>query len=424
MICICPKFRLSFFLLSSFLSSFFLTTLGLTQDTSRVVVTRIEQVVRVSPLVLSVMDEESFPDYLTQMPALTEQVYAQLKPLLEHRFPGKSVGFSLPTTPWLRYQNLVEPLKPSASTGAGTYAVAIQQVVQLVTTGADTVGMPVRNFLSTCQVLVQDSRGKVVFTHTVQQPFRTVSRAGNMSGKGEITATDWVDLLIRSVKGALDEKGPKRLSVQSFYRPPLTMDSYGFLPGQTLFYTWQETETGSNFKGASREKKISFGLMGTTPVRWKSQQSFSLNETYIRGEYRTRLLVQNTQSGSEYDITAVGSVVRDSANYFSKVVSPVQVRCTAQRLLVGDYTLNHNSMEGQVGYDIYNLRMVLPRNTFELRINDNLRAIIQKGGKYAGKQAIYLSIHKEATSAEIDKILLSFLIFQMGNDLGVDFLGY
>lgn len=396
-------------------------------QTRTAVVTGVSQAVRLSPAVRSVLTEESFPDYLSQQPGLQNSIFSTIKTSLGEQFSVGEVAFKQPAGGWLDYGNIVAPLQIDHNRGDGDLYVGIQQVVQLTTTAADSVGMPIRNFLSNCTVRVEDRDKRVVFTNKITVPFSTVAQAGRMQGNVEISAEDWSQLLNLSIKTAFENK-TKRLPTQVFGRPPLVLEGFGTLPGY-YFFTLQETESFGSYRGASRRKDITFQEANAKiPIRLTYEQSYSLNETYFKGEYRSRVLLKDTELGTEYDITATTGLVRDSMNYLSKTISPINVRCTAQRLLVGDYTMNGKKFEGQAGYDIYSVRSILPRNTFEVRVNDKVKAVIQKGGfrnQPSGRcQTTYLQISRDTPENEKDKILLTYLIYQLSAELGRDFLGY
>lgn len=396
------------------------------QDSTVAVLTQVEQVVRLSPAVRSAIGEESFPDYLAQMPALQNSIFQIIKTSLARKFSVGTVRIQQPAGPWLDYRNVVAPVHISRNRGEGNLYVAVQQIVQLTTTSADSLGMPVKNFLSTCMVVVQDQGGKTLFTTKVVQPFSTANRPGQMYGLVETSPDDWTNLLAASLQAAF-ETGAQRLPSRTFYRPATDAVQYG-LSGTARFYILQETEKNSSYKGSNREKTVSFREPTRVPRIWSVNQSYSLNEGSLRGDYRTRIVMEDKAMGTEYDITASSSLTRDSMNVYSKTITPITIRCTAQRLLVGDFTLNEKRFEGQVGYDIYSIRAVQPRNTYEIRINDKVRAVIQKGGyrNQGGlrRQETYVYLSREVDDTNTDKVLLSYLIYQSANELGRDFLGY
>ncbi len=399
---------------------------ALAQDSTTAVVTHIEQIVRLSPNVRSAIGEESFPDYLAQIPDLQNSIFQTLKTSLARKFSVSQVQIQQPAGSWLDFRNVIVPFKPSRTAGNASLYVAIQQVIQLTTTSADSMSMPVKNFLSTCTLQVQDKTGKTVFTSKVIHPFSTANVPGQMYGLVEIGPEDWRNVLNQSIQAAL-ETTTQRLPSQTFHRPVVNLSLYG-LAGNTRFYQIQESEQNSSYKGSNRDKTISFREVGRTPRQWNANQSYSLNESFLRGEYRTRILMADKSIGTEYEITATSSLTRDSVNIYSKTVTPIAIRCTAQRLLVGDYTLNEKRFEGQVGYDVFSIRMVQPRNTYEVLINDKTKALIQKGGfrNQGGlrRQDTYMYVSREVDENLIDKILLSYLIYQSANELGRDFLGY
>ena len=396
-------------------------------QTRTAVVTGISQVVRLSPAVRSVVSEKSFPDYLSQRPDLQNSIFETVRTSLAAQLAVGAVTFRQPAGGWLDYGNVVAAMHIDRNRGNGDLYVGIQQVIQLTTTAADSVGMPVRNFLGHCTVRVEDGNGKVVFENKIAVPFSTVSRAGQMQGGVETSPDDWTRLLGLSIKSAFEHK-TKRLPTQVFSRPPLAVPGFA-VAGGYYFFTLQETESFGSYKGASRRREITFREQDARqPIRLTYEQSYSLNESYFKGEYRSRVLLKDIELGTEYDITAATGLVRDSMNYLSKTISPINTRCTAQRLLVGDYTMDGKKFEGQAGYDVYSVRAILPRNTFEIRVNDKVRAVVQKGGLRSQatgrRQTTYFQMPRQTTAAEQDKLLLTYLIYQLSAELGRDFLGY
>lgn len=397
------------------------------QDSVVAVVTRIEQVVRVSPAVRSTLSEESFPDHLAARPDLQTRVVRSLETALAGRLAVRKVQLRQPPGHWLDYRNVVAPLTIDRNRGKGTYYVGVQQVVQLTTTAADSLGGLVRNFLSTTTVQVQDSTGKTVFSGKQVLPFSTANRSGQMSGVAEVEPDDWARLLETSVAGAMEHPG-RRLPAQTLFRPLVDLSQYGFGGARPRFFVMQETERGS-FRGGSRDKSIALRQVAGPSQQWRYEQSYSLSEGFLRGEYRTRILLRNETSGAEYDITASSDLTRDSMNVYSKSVSPIRIRCTAQRLLVGDYTMTEKRFEGQLGYDVYTVRAVAPRNTFEVRINDQVKALVQRSGvrnqgSGGRRQDTYLYVSPGESENQSDKILITYLIYQMATELGREFLGY
>ncbi|MDJ1481158.1 hypothetical protein QNI16_11735 [Cytophagaceae bacterium YF14B1] len=398
------------------------------QDSSTAVVTKIEQIVRLSPTVRSMLSEESFPDYISLDPKLQAGIVSSVKSAVSRKFGVKEVVINQSAGNWLDFRNIAAPVQVDVNRGNGTVYIAIQQVIQLTTTSADTLGMTIKNFMSTCSILAQDKDGKTLFTSKLIQPFSTANRAGQVYGLVEISAEDWGKLLTNAINTGFENTN-KRLPHQTFYRPATEVSAYGLTGASPRFYILQETEkTASSFKGSNREKIISFRQSGRVPRVWQFSQSYSLSENYLRGEYRTRILLNDKAFGTEYEITVTSNVTKDSTNIYSRNVSPIQIRCTAQRLLVGDYTLSEKRFEGQVGYDVFAIRAVPPRNTFEVTINDKVKALIQRGGirNQNGQKRLdtYTFISREMDDNMTDKIFLSYLIFQIANELGRDFLGY
>ncbi len=106
---------------------------------------------------------------------------------------------------------------------------------------------------------------------------------------------------------------------------------------------------------------------------------------------------------------------------------PVSVRCTAGGLLAGKFTLTPAVFEGQWGYDVYTIRKISPRNTFEIRNNDKLLAIAQKGGlsgTSAKTRNTWFLLDKKLEGGDATELETVWLAFQMALQFGQDFLDY
>ena len=98
----------------------------------------------------------------------------------------------------------------------------------------------------------------------------------------------------------------------------------------------------------------------------------------------------------------------------------------AEHLLVGDFTLNSKSFEGLAGYKVYTLVNIIPKSTMEIRINNQLKAIIQKSSvqtKSGNKlQQYHLYLNKDASKEEQGEWLNLFILYKIGYEFGQDFL--
>jgi hypothetical protein len=157
-------------------------------------------------------------------------------------------------------------------------------------------------------------------------------------------------------------------------------------------------------------------------------QQFVGNPEMPMGLSLTKGILQNRGTGQEYEIIAEFFLSNDQqVSVAERRRQPVSVRCNAGGLLAGKFTLTPSVFEGQWGYDVYTIRKISPKNTFEIRNNDKLLAIAQKGGlsgTSARTRDTWFLLDKKLEGGDAAEFETVWLAFQMALQFGQDFLDY
>jgi hypothetical protein len=393
----------------------------------RVVVTDVRQVVRLAPAWRSVLGEESFPDYFGRDSVLSRQVLDRVSQLLGQKWPGARVTFAERKD--IRFirsgQAALPPPQLPAGRGAGDIFVAIVQGLNPTTTATDEAGLPVTYFVNVCSVRAEDPSGKPVWESRVTMPFGTTVKPGSTYGVAELGAADWQKLLLTSLETALQHNA-RRLPAATFFRPPF---AHGALPKSTQPVILRESVRDGLLYRKGEARKISFSVgEGAEATTYRLDQQFVGNPEMAAGVALTKGTLTNEATQQVYELVAEFALPEDHvATPEERRRQPVSVRCTAGGLLAGRFTLTAGGFEGQWGYGVYNIRKIAPKNTFEVRYNDQLVAVAQKGGlggpAGARTRNTYLltADAEEGTAAELH---LVWLVYQTAYQFGQDFLGY
>jgi hypothetical protein len=169
----------------------------------------------------------------------------------------------------------------------------------------------------------------------------------------------------------------------------------------------------------------------------KLEYELNLTQTYVGNpkvpdeNYTCRATLTNALSQTEYQMwgelrwkNKPETETQVSETFVEK--PEVIIRCMADRLLMGDFTLNSQRFEGLSGYKVHTVKNILPKNTIELQINNQLKAIIQKGSiqKENGNrlQLYHIYMSKEAGNEEKGEWLTIFLLNKIASEFGQDFL--
>ncbi len=405
----------------------FLAGLSAAEAQPRVVVTNVQQVVRLAPAWRSVLGEVSFPDYFGRDSALSGQVLDRVGQLLGQKWPGARVTFAGGKSIRLirSGQPTLPPPQLPAQRGEGDIFVAIVQGLNPTTTATDDAGLPVTYFVNVCSVRAEDSSGKPVWESRVTMPFGTAVKPGSTYGVAEVGAADWQKLLVTSLEAALQHNS-RRLPTTTFYRPPF---SHAALPRNAQPVVLRESVRDGLLYRKGEARKISFSVgEGAEAVTYRLDQQFVGNPEMTAGVALTKGTLSNEGTQQVYELVAEFALPEDHlATPEERRRQPVSVRCTAGGLLAGRFTLTASGFEGQWGYGVYNIRKIAPKNTFEVRYNDQLVAVAQKGGLGGTGGARTRNTYLLTTDAEegtAAELYLVWLVYQTAYLFGQDFLGY
>ncbi|CAA9325317.1 MAG: hypothetical protein AVDCRST_MAG56-7089 [uncultured Cytophagales bacterium] len=394
---------------------------------TRVVVSDVRQVVRLAPAWRSVLGEESFPDYFGRDSVRTGQVLDRVSGLLAQKWPGARVTFAEGNR--IRFIRSGQPALPPPQLPArreeGDIFVAIVQGLNPTTTATDDAGMPVTYFVNVCSVRAEDASGKPVWESRVTMPFGTAVPPASTYGLAEMSAADWQKLFLTSLEAALQHKS-RRLPPTTFYRPPF---SHAALPKHAQPVVLREGVRDGLLYRKGEARKITFSVgEGADAATYGLDQQFVGNPEMTTGVALTKGTLTNKATDQVYELVAEFALPEDhAATSEERRRQSISVRCTAGGLLAGRFTLTANGLEGQWGYGVYNIRRIAPKNTFEVRYNDQLVAVAQKGGLSgpagARTRNTYLLTGdvEEGTAAELH---LVWLVYQTAYQFGQDFLGY
>ncbi len=393
----------------------------------RVVVADVRQVIRLAPAWRSILGEESFPDYFGRDSVLNGQVLDQVGQLLGQKWPGAKVTFAGGNA--IRFVRSGQPTLPTpqlpARRGEGDIFVAIVQGLTPTTTATDDAGMPVTYFTNVCSVRAEDAAGKPLWESRVTMALGTSVKPGSTYGVAEMGAADWQKLFLTSLEAALQHNA-RRLPNATYYRPPFR---HAALPREGRPLVVREGVRDGLLYRRGEARKITFTVgEGAEASVYRLDQHFVGNPEMTAGVALTRATLTNQATQQVYELVAEFALPEDHvATPEERRGQPVSVRCTAEGLLAGRFTLTANGFEGQWGYGVYNIRKIAPKNTFEIRYNDQLVAVAQKGGLNgtAGTRTrdTYLLTGnlEEGTAAELH---LVWLVYQTAHQFGQDFLGY
>ncbi len=408
-----------------------LVLLGVHVHAQPVVVSDIRQVVRLAPAWRSVLSEESFPDYFGSDSLLNGQVLEKVGQLLQKKWPGASVKWAnAKEIGFIRSGGVaLPPPQIQADRSQGDIFVAIVQGLSPTTTATDDAGMPVTYFTGVCTVKAEDKAGKPLWESRVTVPFGTAVKPGSTYGVTEMSGPDWEKLFLASLEAALADTS-RRLPAATYYRPAFTHPQYAPLLKNARQVTIHErVRDGLLYrKGEARRITFTVGEGKGAPV-FRLDQQFVGNPEGPVGLSLTKATLTNETSNQEYRVIAEFSLPD------SQVVPveerrrlPVAVRCTAEGLLAGKFTLLPNQFEGEWGYDVYTIRRIAPKNTFEVRHNGKLLAVAQKGGIASAADVrtrdTYLLVDSAADAGTAAELQIIWLMYQMAHQFGQDFLDW
>jgi hypothetical protein len=420
-------FRITFLLLFLFCNSY--------GQEKVAVLTDVQQEVKLYPSLRSLMSEQSFPDYFTQDTSWQQIVLKTLEAEL-HKKLGVTQIHIQDSSAFLTFAYAASPLPArlrlaAADRTTAGYFVAFTNTISFTTAAIEESGLPMRHYQAVAGIKIEDKDRKSVYTHKVTIPFRiTVQPENGLYGETELGEKDWKALFIQSVEAVFRED-TKRLPLRTFYRPVLNDPGYRAFLNKAQRYTLQElaanipAQKGQPHKSRFLYKDHSSGK--TYPIDLMQVYTGSLQSP--DNNYSSRIDLSEAITQTDYQLWmhlnwAGGPASTGGTVQASK--AQVQIRCMSQGLLAGDFVLNARNLEGMVGYQVYALNRINPKNTYELVANNKLLALIQKAGNgKAGDtptQDYTLYIHKDMQQESQGELATIFLMYKLAAEFGKDFL--
>jgi hypothetical protein len=406
---------------------------GYCQSIDTAVISHVQQEVKLYPSWRSILSKESFPDYFRHDTTLRNSLYNTIKESIQQKF-GVKLVISGQEQAIDFFINTGVPKNPSTSGGlqGGNIYVTVSNSIGLTTTATDNTGLSVKNFNYTSKVRAEDRNGNVIFEGNAVIPFRTAIDPNHMYGIAEL-GKEQVEQLFRKAFLAAIANKTKKLPVQKFYKPSFTHPTYEtFIAGATSYFLEETIKDVPVLKGETKTSQFMF-----VDDKLKVEYELNLTQAYIGNpkapeeNYTCRATLTNALSQTEYQMWGElrWKNKKETENPVSEAFQEkpeVVIRCMAERLLMGDFTLNNQRFEGLAGYKVYTVRNILPKNTIEIRMNNQLKAIVQKGSirKETGNthQLYHIYMSKDAGNEEKGEWLTIFLLNKIAAEFGRDFL--
>ncbi|MDO1445636.1 hypothetical protein Q0590_05215 [Rhodocytophaga aerolata] len=399
------------------------------------VITDVKQEVKLYPSLRSLLSEQSFPDYFTQDTSWQQTVWQELQTQVRKKLEVTHV-YPQDSAAWLTFAYSATPLPAklklvTTDRTTAAYFVAFTHTIAFTTTAIETSGLPIRHYQAVAEVKIEDQDRKSVYTHRVTLPFRTtVNPEKGLYGETELSEKDWKDLFLESL-AAVFKAETKRLPLRTFYRPVLTNPDYQAFLEKANRYTLQALQSNIPAqKGQPHASKYIY-----TDTKSGKTYPIDLMQVYTGSlqspdnNYSSRVDIAETVSQTDYQLWMQfnwQSAPAAAAGAMQVPKAHVQIRCMSQGLLAGDFVLNARNLEGMIGYQVYTLNPVNPKNTYELLANNKLLALIQKAGNgKAGDTATQeytLYIPKDVSQESQAELAVIFLMHRLATEFGKDYL--
>jgi hypothetical protein len=400
------------------------------QDTA--IVSTIRQEVRIYPAWRSILSEESFPDYIKTDTLWQSSVKSTLQLLLRQKFGVSHVLFSKPNP----VDNVVTGNASLANTQAssigGDLMAEIYMVINLTTTSMDETGIQSKNFNQTCRIRIKNRENKPVYESTIVIPFRTrINPDAGMYGVAELSAADLKQLFEESISAAFMYVS-KKFPARTYDRPAISNARYkAFLQKAKLHALQEFTPDVPLQKGQPQQNRYSFQPVqkNADAIRLSLTRNYTGNVRSPEDGYTCRALLKNEFNQSAYQMwsTFQWKNRREDSTPSSGDEKPeVVVKCFSEGLQLGDFTLGSKKFEGMTGYTSFTIYQIPPKNTLELRLNNQVKALIQKSSisrsAQEKMQQYYLYLPAEATQEEKSELLTIFMIYKVATEFGQDYL--
>jgi hypothetical protein len=399
------------------------------------VITDVKQEVKLYPSLRSLLNEKSFPDYFTQDTSWQQTVWQELQTQVRKKLEVTHV-YPQDSAAWLTFTYSATPLPAklklvTVDRTTAAYFVAFTHTIAFTTTAIETSGLPIRHYQAVAEVKIEDKDHKPVYTHKVTIPFRTtVNPENGLYGEIELSEKDWKNLFLEALVAVFKAEA-KRLPLRTFYKPALNNPSYQAFLGNANQYTLQEllstipAQKGQPHKSKYLYKDTKSGK--TYPIELMQVYTGSLQS--LDNNYSSKVDIAETVSQTDYQLWMQFNWQSAPASAGGATQAPkahVQIRCMSQGLLAGDFVLNARNLEGMIGYQVYTLNPVNPKNTYELLANNKLLALIQKAGN--GKtgdtatQEYTLFIPKDVSQESQAELAVIFLMHKLATEFGKNYL--
>jgi hypothetical protein len=396
------------------------------------VITDIQQEIKLYPSLRSILSEQSFPDYFTSDRAWQQSILQELQTQISKKLGVKEVyvaDSSALVTFAVSGSPLPSKLKfTGVDRASASYFAAFTSTIVLTTTAVEEGGLPVRHYNCIAEIKIEDKDRRQVFTNRISIPFRTaVSLQNGLYGEREMSEKDSKELFSQAVVAVFHEK-VKRLPLRTYYRPTMNEPKYQPFLTHTRIYILQELARSMPAQRGQPHKTTFLYQDHKTGKTYNIDllQLYTGSLQSPDNTYACRVDVSEEISQTDSQLwmhlnwlgAAVGNVQASKAE--------VQIRWMSQGLLAGDFVLNARKMEGMVGYQVYTLNRINPKDTYELVANNKLLALIQKAG--TGKagdsptQDYALYIHKDISQERQGELATIFLMYKVAAEFAKDFL--
>jgi hypothetical protein len=400
------------------------------QDTA--IVSTIRQEVRVYPAWRSILSDESFPNYIKTDTMWQSSVKATLQQLLRQKFGVSQVLFPKP--------NPIDYIVTGNASLAHTQALSIQgdlmvdiyMVINLTTTSMDETGIQSKNFNQTCRIRIKNKENTPVYESTIVIPFRTrINPDAGMYGVAELSAGDLKQLFEESISAAFMYES-KKFPARTYDRPAISNTRYkAFLQKAKLYALQEFTPDVPLQKGQPQQNRYNFQPVqkNADAIKLSLTRNYTGNVRSPEEGYTCRAMLKNEFNESAYQMWATfqwKNKQKDSTPPAGDEKPEVLVKCFSEGLQLGDFMLNSKKFEGMTGYTSFTIYQTLPKNTLELRLNNQVKALIQKSSVSHSvqekMQQYYLYLPAEVTKEEKSELLTIFLIYKVAAEFGQDYL--
>jgi len=252
-----------------------------------------------------------------------------------------------------------------------------------------------------------------------------------MYGVAELSADNMKQLFEESMSAAF-RYSSKKLPARTYDRPAFSHAKYNAFLEKAQLYSLQEiTPDVPMQKGQPQQNGYNFqpAKKNATSMKLTLTRNYTGNVRSPEEGYNCRALLKNDFNESAYQMWSTfqwKNKREDSAPPAGEEKPDVVVKCFSEGLQLGDFTLSSKKFEGMTGYTSFTIYQASPKNTLELRQNNQVKALIQKSGvshlAQEKVQQYYLYLPIEASQEEKSELLTIFMIYKVASEFGQDYL--